>query len=247
MDPLDRDVIWHKVYNLTRDHGQKGMPLQALSGVDIALWDIVGKVAGLPLYQLLGGAHRRQIPVYGYGMMLRQEGIADLKARFADEAIAIKQSGFVATKMKVGLGPKPDLELAAAVRKANTPLSASALCPLVNEMPPPTPAVELPPVTLTDPPPPVLAPSVAPPPVIETPPPAPALAPVPSPATIETPPPTPPPSDDLPAARDTPPPTEDAPSPTERLMPPPAPTGDSPVFRTKLPLPPPVPPAARRR
>ena len=118
MDPLDRDVIWHKVYNLTRDHGQKGMPLQALSGVDIALWDIVGKVAGLPLYQLLGGAHRRQIPVYGYGMMLRQEGIADLKARFADEAIAIKQSGFVATKMKVGLGPKPDLELAAAVRKA---------------------------------------------------------------------------------------------------------------------------------
>ena len=37
MSPIDRDVIWHKVYNLTRDHGQKGMPLQALSGVDIAL------------------------------------------------------------------------------------------------------------------------------------------------------------------------------------------------------------------
>ena len=37
-DPIDRDVLWHKVYNLMRDHGQKGMPLQALSGVDIALW-----------------------------------------------------------------------------------------------------------------------------------------------------------------------------------------------------------------
>ena len=44
MQALDRDVIWHKVYNLMRDHGQKGMPLQALSGVDIALWDLAGKV-----------------------------------------------------------------------------------------------------------------------------------------------------------------------------------------------------------
>ena len=61
MDPLDRDVIWHKVYNLMRDHGQKGMPLQSLSGVDIALWDIAGKVAGLALaYKMIGGAHRDQ-------------------------------------------------------------------------------------------------------------------------------------------------------------------------------------------
>ena len=74
-DPMDRDVIWHKVYNLMRDHGQKGMPLQSLSGVDIALWDIAGKVAGLPLHKLIGGAHRDSVPVYGYGMMLRPEPV----------------------------------------------------------------------------------------------------------------------------------------------------------------------------
>ncbi len=116
-DPLDRDVIWHKVYNLMRDHGQKGMPMQSLSGVDIALWDIAGKVAGLPISKLIGGAHRDKVSVYGYGMMLRREDVDSLAARFVDEAAAIKAKGFAATKMKVGLGPKDDIKLAEAVRK----------------------------------------------------------------------------------------------------------------------------------
>lgn len=117
MDPLDRDVIWHKVYNLMRDHGQKGMPLQSLSGVDIALWDIAGKVAGLPIHKLIGGAHRTQVQAYGYGMMLRREDVDTLAARFVDEAAEIKAMGFVATKMKIGLGPKEDVKLAEAVRR----------------------------------------------------------------------------------------------------------------------------------
>lgn len=114
--PLNRDVLWHRVYNLTRDHGQKGMPIQALSGVDIALWDIAGKVAGQPIHMLLGGAHRTRVPVYGYGMMLRREDAASLAARFTDEAAQIKAAGFVATKMKVGLGVRDDIKLAEAVR-----------------------------------------------------------------------------------------------------------------------------------
>ena len=117
MDPLDRDVIWHKVYNLMRDHGQKGMPLQSLSGVDIALWDIAGKVAGLSLHKMIGGAHRDKIDVYGYGMMLRTESVDSLVARFTDEAAAIKGMGFKATKMKVGLGPRDDVRLIEAVRR----------------------------------------------------------------------------------------------------------------------------------
>lgn len=116
-DPLDRDVVWHKVYNLTRDHGQKGMLLQSLSGVDIALWDITGKVANLSIASLIGGMHRTSLPVYGYGMMLRREDARTLAARFADEAAAIKGMGFAATKMKVGLGVADDILLATAVRR----------------------------------------------------------------------------------------------------------------------------------
>ncbi|WP_417271665.1 mandelate racemase/muconate lactonizing enzyme family protein [Celeribacter sp.] len=117
MNPMDRDAIWHKVYNLLRDHGQKGMPMQSLSGVDIALWDIAGKVAGLPLHQLIGGKHRDRVQAYGYGMMLRPESVDSLVARFQDEAASIKSMGFKATKMKVGLGPKDDVRLIEAVRK----------------------------------------------------------------------------------------------------------------------------------
>ncbi|WP_170603998.1 mandelate racemase/muconate lactonizing enzyme family protein [Ruegeria arenilitoris] len=116
-NPMNRDAIWHKVYNLLRDHGQKGMPLQALSGVDIALWDIAGKITGQPIYNLLGGAHRNSVGVYGYGMMLRPESVTELAARFVDEAAEIREAGFAATKMKIGLGPREDAKLAAAVRK----------------------------------------------------------------------------------------------------------------------------------
>ena len=117
MDPLDRDVIWHKVYNLMRDHGQKGMPLQSLSGVDIALWDIAGKVMGQPIHKLIGGAHRTEVKAYGYGMMLKRESVADHVARFIDESAAIRDMGFAATKMKVGLGARNDVRLCEAVRK----------------------------------------------------------------------------------------------------------------------------------
>ena len=118
-DPLDRDVIWHKVYNLLRDHGQKGMSMQALSGVDIALWDIAGKVAGLPLHKLIGGAHRKQVKAYGYGMMLKQQSVDDHVARFKDEAAAIIEIGFTATKMKVGLGARDDIRLCEAVAEGS--------------------------------------------------------------------------------------------------------------------------------
>ena len=76
-NPLNKERIWHKVYNLLRDSGQKGMPIQALSGLDIALWDILGKKSQLPLYNLIGGKCSDQIPVYRYGMMLKRKTIEE--------------------------------------------------------------------------------------------------------------------------------------------------------------------------
>ncbi len=117
-DPLNKEHIWHKVYNLLRDSGQKGMPIQALSGIDIALWDILAKKANLPLYQLLGGKTNDKIPVYGYGMMLQKKSIEELCELFKNEANQIKEKNFKAMKMKIGMGPKEDLKLVSAVRDA---------------------------------------------------------------------------------------------------------------------------------
>ena len=117
-DPINKEYIWHKVYNLLRDSGQKGMPIQALSGIDIALWDILAKKAKLPLYQLLGGKTNNKIPVYGYGMMLQKKSVEELCELFKKEANQIKEKNFNAMKMKVGLGPKEDLKLVSAVREA---------------------------------------------------------------------------------------------------------------------------------
>ena len=116
-DPINKEHIWHKVYNLLRDSGQKGMPIQALSGIDIALWDILAKKAKLPLYQLLGGKTNSKIPVYGYGMMLQKKSVEELCELFKKEANQIKEKNFKAMKMKVGLGPKEDLKLVSAVRE----------------------------------------------------------------------------------------------------------------------------------
>ena len=117
-DPINKEYIWHKVYNLLRDSGQKGMPIQALSGIDIALWDILAKKAKLPLYQLLGGKTNSKIPVYGYGMMLQKKSVEELCELFKKEANQIKEKNFKAMKMKVGLGPKEDLKIVSAVREA---------------------------------------------------------------------------------------------------------------------------------
>jgi len=117
MDPLDRDAIWHEVRNLMCDHGRKGRPKRALSGIDIAPWDIAGKVMGKPSHRLVGGAHRAKLRTHGDGMMPERKSVENHIARFEDEAAAILGMGLAAAKMKIGLGASADMRLCETVAR----------------------------------------------------------------------------------------------------------------------------------
>lgn len=124
-DPLDREVIWHDLYSGTRDFGQKGAYIEALSAIDIALWDIAGQALGEPVCRLLGGRFRSSIPAYATGCYYRGDKYLDLSQTLeglAEEARSYCEAGFRMLKMKVGLlDVERDLERVQAVRRAIGP------------------------------------------------------------------------------------------------------------------------------
>jgi D-galactarolactone cycloisomerase len=73
-DALDRETRWLDLYNAMRDHGRKGTALEALSAVDIALWDLAGKHFGVPCHRLAGRNYRRQVAAYATGFYRKQAG-----------------------------------------------------------------------------------------------------------------------------------------------------------------------------
>jgi len=116
-DAFDVEVIWEDLYNRIKDYGGRGMATSALSGIDIALWDIVGKSCGKPIHKLIGGAYRTEVTAYATGLYFID--MDRLVEEAVEEATEFAANGFVAIKMKIGLGsPKLDIERVAAVRKA---------------------------------------------------------------------------------------------------------------------------------
>ena len=63
-DPLDTDRIWAKMYRRTMYYGRRGVVIVAMAGVDLALWDLKGKIFNQPIWRLLGGRHHDRIPAY---------------------------------------------------------------------------------------------------------------------------------------------------------------------------------------
>ncbi len=103
-NPLDIAYLWERMYRQTLPFGRKGSGMAAISAVDLALWDILGKQAGLPVFRLLGGPLKDRIPVYA--SRLYAQPLAGLAA----EADAYRQQGFSMMKLRFGWGPRDGLE-----------------------------------------------------------------------------------------------------------------------------------------
>jgi len=118
-DPLETEKLWARLYNALRDQGQRGLAVTALSGLDIALWDIKGKHFGVSVATLLGGRFRDAVKAYATGSFKR-DGV-DRVADNAEEMAQHAAAGFHAAKIKIGFGVAEDLEVVRAVRAAVGP------------------------------------------------------------------------------------------------------------------------------
>ena len=91
-DPFETEYLWHKMYRSNIYSGRRGIAIHAMSGLDVALWDIKGKALGQPVWKLLGGGFHRKIRAYASSLFGSTPAeTADLGRRFI-------QAGFTAVK-----------------------------------------------------------------------------------------------------------------------------------------------------
>jgi L-alanine-DL-glutamate epimerase-like enolase superfamily enzyme len=117
-DPFDIEQIWQLMYRHTNYYGRLGVVMHTMSGVDMALWDILGKAVGKPVHKMLGGSYCSD--VRAYASMLMPESVAEVREA-VERYVA---QGF--TAVKLGYGPlgtdvRRDFTLAAAAKEAAGP------------------------------------------------------------------------------------------------------------------------------
>src|SRR4029079_5315490 len=114
-DPRDVERLWWKMFRGLIYIGRRGIALHALSGIDIALWDIKGKAEGKPVHELLGGAKRDRVRAYASRLM------PDTPEETSESVAALCDDGFTAVKLgwgPLGRDPKHDVRLAEAAKEA---------------------------------------------------------------------------------------------------------------------------------
>ena len=106
-NPLHNEVIWNKMYRKTLDFARRGVLVASMSAIDIAIWDIKGKLLKQSVGSLLGGVQRKYVVPYATGMYFTEKD--NLTKDFEVEAKLYLEKGFKAIKMKVGLGISKDV------------------------------------------------------------------------------------------------------------------------------------------
>ncbi|MBW2305678.1 MAG: mandelate racemase/muconate lactonizing enzyme family protein [Deltaproteobacteria bacterium] len=115
-DPMDVDVLWGRMFSTMKTRGHwKGFMIEAMSGVDIALWDLLGKALNQPVSRLLGGRHHEKLEAYASSIMLME------RAEMVQEAEDLVRRGFKKIKVKVGLDVETDFGNIKAIREAVGP------------------------------------------------------------------------------------------------------------------------------
>ena len=113
-DPFETEKLWHKMYRANIYGGRRGAGLHAISGIDIALWDIKGKALGLPVWKLLGGGFHRKMRCYASSLFgATPEKTGELARRYRDQ-------GFTAVKFgwdPMGQDEKTDIALVREARR----------------------------------------------------------------------------------------------------------------------------------
>lgn len=99
-DPIQRERLWDMMYRATIPFGRKGAAIEAISAIDIALWDIAGKDAGQPVYKLLGGPVKDGIPCYASNLHPVSH------EKLEEEAQEYVEKGFDAMKLRFQHGPE---------------------------------------------------------------------------------------------------------------------------------------------
>jgi L-alanine-DL-glutamate epimerase-like enolase superfamily enzyme len=101
---FDIEYLWERMYRVTHPFGRKGSGMAAISAIDLALWDAVGKALRQPVFRLLGGRTKEKIPVYASRLY------AQPLESFAEEASHYLSQGFRPIKFRFGWGPRDGLE-----------------------------------------------------------------------------------------------------------------------------------------
>ncbi|WP_435281725.1 mandelate racemase/muconate lactonizing enzyme family protein [Streptomyces koelreuteriae] len=113
-DALATTAVWERLYQGQAAGGHnRGFYLEALAGIDLALWDLRGKLAGVPVHRLLGGPVRERIDCYASPVALHAD-----PADSARQALGFVEDGFKALKVKIGRGERTDRAHLTAVREA---------------------------------------------------------------------------------------------------------------------------------